>query len=203
MATTDTKPEVKITIEQVKALRDRTGISIMQCRKALEETGGDMEKAVIILKKKGAEAAGKKADRTFGAGYVQSYVHGGRVGVLVELACETDFVSGNKEFQDLARDIAMQVAATNPEFIRKDDITDAAKATTSEAFAKEVEGKPEEMKAKILEGKVNSYFSDKILMEQPFIKNGDVTVGGLVENAIQKFGEKIAVTRFVRYTLLG
>ncbi len=193
----------KISIELVKELRDRTGISIMQCRKALEETGGDLEKAVIILKKKGAEAAGKKADRTFGAGYVQSYVHSGRVGVLVELACETDFVSGNNDFQALAHDIAMQVAATNPEFIKKEDITDAVRAQAGEVFAKEVEGKPEAMKAKILEGKINAYFADKILMEQPFIKNGDMTVANLLENAVQKFGEKIAVTRFVRYTLLG
>ncbi len=195
---------VTITTEQVKKLRELTGISVMQCRKALEEAGGDIEKAIILLRKKGAEAAGKKADRAFGAGVVQAYIHaGGRVGVMLELASETDFVSGNKEFQALAYDIAMHIAASNPEFTRMSDVSEEAKNKAKEAFLKEVEGKPEDMKAMILDGKVKAYFADKILMEQPFIKNGDMTISNLLENAIQKFGEKIEITRFTRYSLLG
>lgn len=187
-------------MEQVKELRDQTGVSIMQCRKALEEAGGDMQKALIILRKKGGEAAGKKADRTLGAGTVQAYLHGnGSIGSLVVLSSETDFVSGNEEFKKLAYEIAMQVAATNPEFLKKEDITAEAKKLAEDAFAKEVEGKPEAMKAKILEGKVNAYFSDKILLEQSFIKNPDLKIGNLIEAAIQKFGEKIEITKFVRF----
>ncbi len=192
-----------ISIEQVKELRDLTGVSIMLCRKALEEAGGDKEKALIILRKKGADAVSKKADRTFGAGTIASYVHGGRVGVILELASETDFVSGNKEFQVLAYDIAMHIAASNPEFIKKEDVTEEARKLAEDTFAKEVEGKPEAMKAKILEGKVAAYFADKILMEQPFIKNPDLTIANLIQNAVQKFGEKIEITRFVRYSVLG
>lgn len=173
----------------------------MQCRKALEEAGGDMAKALIILRKKGGEAALKKADRTLGAGTIQSYVHGaGSVGAMVLLSSETDFVSGNEEFKKLAYEIAMQVAASSPEFIKKEDVTSEAKKTAEEVFAKEVEGKPENMKAKILEGKVNAYFQDKILMEQPFIKNPDLKISNLVEAAIQKFGEKIEISKIIRFS---
>jgi elongation factor Ts len=155
-----------ITTEQIKELRDKTGISVMQCKKALEEAGGDIEKALIILRKKSGEIASKKSDRTFGAGTIASYVHtNGNVGVLVELVCETDFVSGNDEFKALARDIAMQVAATSPEYGTVAAIPEAAKATASEVFQKEVEGKPEAMKAQILEGKLKAYFKDKVLLD--------------------------------------
>lgn len=190
-----------ITTEQVKALRDRTGLSIMQCKKALEETGGDMEKAIIILQKKSGAAADKKADRTLGAGAVQSYIHGtGSVGAIVELSCETDFVAKNEEFKTLARDLAMQVAATDPQFLKLEDVDDAARAKATEVFINEVEGKPEEMKAKILQGKLDSYFGDYTLMEQPFIKNGDMKVKDLISGAVQKFGERIEVRRFVRFS---
>ncbi len=193
-----------ITTEQIKELRDLTGISIMQVRKALEEANGDKEKALIILRKKGGDVAGKKADRTFGAGTVASYVHSnGGVASMVELLSETDFVSGNEEFKKLAYDIAMQIAATNPEFLKKDDITPESKAKAEEVFAVEVKDKPEAMKAKILEGKINAYFADKILLEQPFIKNPDLTIANLLENAIQKFGEKIAIGRFARFSVLN
>jgi elongation factor Ts len=189
-----------ITTEQIKELRDKTGISVMQCKKALEEAGGDMEKALILLQKKGAEIAAKKGDRTLGAGTIAVYIHGnGAIGAMVELACETDFVSNNEEFKSLARDIAMQVSATKPEFLKREDISDEARTRASEVFAKEVEGKPEEMKAKILEGKINAYFEDKILLEQPFIKNGDLTIASLISNAVQKFGEKTEIIRFVRF----
>jgi elongation factor Ts len=192
-----------ITTEQIKELRDKTGISVMQCKKALEESGGDSEKALIILRKKGAESAAKKGDRTLGAGVIASYIHGaGSVGAMVELACETDFVSKNQEFKDLAYAIAMQVAATNPEFTSTSQIDENSKAKASEVFAEEVKGKPEELKAKILEGKLASYFKDRVLLEQTFIKNPDQTVNELINAAIQKFGEKVEVVRYVRYGLL-
>lgn len=191
-----------ITTEQIKELRDKTGISVMQCKKALEEAGGDMEKAIIILRKAGAASAAKKSDRSLGAGVIAAYIHGnGSVGVMLELGCETDFVSGNAEFKAVAYDIAMHIAAQNPEFISMDQIDEAAKAKAAEVFAKEVEGKPEDMKAKILEGKLDAYFKERVLMEQPFIKNPDITVGDLVNGAIQKFGEKTQIVRFTRYAI--
>ena len=160
-----------ITTEQVKELRDKTGVSIMQCKKALEDAGGDMEKALVLLKKKGAEIASKKGDRSLGAGVVASYVHAsGNQGAMVELWCETDFVAKNEEFKALARDIAMQVTATNPEFLSIEDLG----AT------------PED--------------KDRVLLEQPFIKDGDITVGQMISNAVQKFGEKIEVGKFARFS---
>jgi elongation factor Ts len=192
-----------ITTEQVKELRDSTGISVMQCKKALEEAGGDMEKAKVILRKKSGEIAAKKGDRTFKAGTVQSYAHStGRVATIVELLCETDFVSGNEEFKALARDIAMHVTATNPKFLKKEDITEEARNTAKEVFMKEVEGKPKEMQDKILEGKLATYFGEMVLLNQPFIKNSEVTIEGLILAAVQKFGEKIEVGRFVRFAVL-
>ncbi len=191
-----------ISTEQIKELRDETGISIMQCRKALEEAGGDKAKALVLLRKKGSDIAAKKSDRTLGAGIIASYIHGtGKVGAMVELSCETDFVAKNEEFKQLAYDIAMHVAATNPQFLKKEEISEAAKKTALEVFEKEVQDKPEAMRPKILEGKLNAYFKDKILLEQSFIKNPDVTISGLVEAAIQKFGEKTVVSRFVRFEI--
>lgn len=191
-----------ITTEQIKQLRDVTGISVMQCKKALEEAGGDMEKAIIVLKKKSKDIATKKSDRTLGAGVVASYVHStGTTGAMVILSCETDFVAKNEEFKTLARDIAMHVTASNPEFLKKEDISEEAKNNAKEVFAKEVEGKPENMKEKILEGKINAYFADKILLEQPFIKNPETTIAGLITSAIQKFGEKTEIIKFVRFSI--
>ncbi|MEI6528189.1 MAG: elongation factor Ts [bacterium] len=188
-----------ISTETIKELRDATGLSIMQCKKALEEANGDMQKATIILQKKGASVAAKKADRTLGAGKVASYAHStGNVASLVELMCETDFVAKNEEFQKLAYDIAMQVAATNPAFLKMEDIAEDTKNQAKEVFEKELAGKPEEMKAKIMEGKINSYFKDKVLLEQEYIKNPELTVRGLIEGYVQKFGERIEVGRFVR-----
>ncbi len=193
-----------ISTEQVKELRDKTGVSIMQCKKALEDAGGDMEKALVLLKKKGAEIAEKKGDRTLAAGAIGAYVHAsGNIGGMVELWCETDFVAKNEDFKALARDIAMQVVAANPKFLRAEDITAEERAKATEVFAKEVEGKPENMKAQILEGKINAYFKDMVLMEQPFIKNGDLTVGQMISNAVQKFGEKTEIGRFARFSTTG
>ena len=190
-----------ITTDQVKELRDRTGISIMQCKKALEEASGDMEKALVLLKKKGAEIADKKSDRSLGAGVVASYIHStGSVGAMVELWCETDFVAKNEEFKALAREIAMQIAATNPSFVSSDEINEEERTRAKVVFAKEVEGKPENLKANILEGKIASYFKDKVLMEQEYIKNPSVTIAGLLSEAVQKFGEKTQIGKFARFS---
>ncbi|MDD5165319.1 MAG: elongation factor Ts [Candidatus Pacebacteria bacterium] len=192
-----------ITTEQVKELRDMTGISVMQCKKALEEAGGDKEKAMVILRKKSGELAAKKGDRTFGAGVIQAYIHAnGSVGAMVELNCETDFVSNNEEFKTVARDIAMHVTATNPKFLKKEDITEADMAAAKEVFANEVKDKPAAMQEKILAGKLDTYFAEMVLLNQPFIKNPDVTIQGLIDAAMQKFGEKVAVGRFKRFKVL-
>ena len=189
-----------ITSDQIKELRESTGVSVMQCKKALEEAGGDMAKALVILKKKGAEASAKKSDRTLNATQIAAYIHAtGTTGVMIELACETDFVARNPEFKQLAYDIAMHIAASKPEFVKKEEITADARAVAESVFAKEVEGKPAEMKAKILEGKLSAYFSERVLLDQPFIKNPELTIAGLISQAVQKFGEKIEVVRFVRY----
>ena len=189
-----------ITTELIKELRDNTGLSIMQCKKALEEAQGDIGKATILLQKKGAGIAAKKADRTLGAGRVAAYVHSnGNIGSMVELLCETDFVSNNEEFGVLAYNIAMHVAATNPTYLKMSDIPEATKKEAEEVFAKEVVGKPEDMKAKILEGKLNSFFKEKVLLEQEYIKNPEVTVNSLIESFIQKFGERTEIGRFSRF----
>lgn len=193
----------EITTEQVKALRDATGISVMQCKKALEEAGGDMEKALIILRKKGGDIAAKKSDRTLGAGVIAAYIHNtGTVGAMVELSCETDFVAKNEEFKTLARDIAMHVVASSPAYLKAEDVAEADKAKAREVFAKEVEGKPAAIQDKIMQGKLSSYFGEKTLLDQPFIKNPELTVSGLIQSGIQKFGEKIEIARFARFNVL-
>jgi elongation factor Ts len=191
-----------VTMEQIKSLRESTGLSVMQVKKALEEAKGDSVKALEILKKKSKDIAAKKGDRTFGAGAIATYVHGkGAVGAMVELVSETDFVSNNDEFQKLAKEIAMHVAAANPEFNRLEDVTDEMKEKAKELFIKDLEGKPKELHDKILEGKLGSYFKERVLSEQPFIKNPDITIGGMLEEAIHKFGEKIQVSRFSRFSV--
>jgi elongation factor Ts len=160
-----------ITTELVKQLRDKTGISVMQCKKALEEVSGDIEKAIALLAKKSVDIAGKKGDRTLGSGVVSSYIHAtGNVGTMVELLCETDFVAKNEEFKQLARDIAMHATATNPRFLKGD-----------EAGAEDD--------------------SESVLLNQSFIKNPEVTITNLIQSAIQKFGEKIEISRFVRFSI--
>ncbi len=197
------KASPAISTELIKELRDQTGVSIMQCKKALEEAGGDMAKALVILRKSSSGASAKKADRAFKAGTIQSYIHAnGNVAAMVELDCESDFVSDNADFKALARDIAMHVTATNPKFICKEDVTPADTKAAREVFEAEVKGKPEAVRAKILEGKLSAYFAEMVLMDQPFIKNPEVTIQGLIDAAVQKFGEKTAVGRFVRFKIL-
>lgn len=193
---------MEITSTQIKALRDQTGISVMQCKRALEEAEGDAEKALIILKKKRSEAADKKADRELGAGAVGVYVHNtNEVAAMVHLASETDFVSKNEEFVALAREIAMHVAAMNPKYISRDEVSEHALEKAKEVFAEEVKDKPAEMQEKIMEGKLASYFKDQILLEQPFVKNADTTVGEMVTGAVQKFGENIIVVAISRLSV--
>ena len=189
-------------MELVKELREKTGISIMQCKKALEDAKGDMNKAMVYLQKRGAETAAKKADRILKSSRIVSYVHGiGSVGVLVELSSESDFVSKHEDFQKLAYDIAMQIAATNPAYIKKDDVSLEERTKVLDAFSDEVKDKPEAMREKILAGKLDAFFKERILIEQDFIKDPSITVNTLIQNAIQKFGEKIEVARFVRFSV--
>lgn len=193
-----------ITIEQVKELRDMTGISVMQCKKALEEAGGDKEKALFLLRKKSGDIAAKKSDRVLGAGVIEAYLHHGHtLGTLVELSCETDFVARNEEFGALARDIAMHISAMNPEYVGEEEVTEEARANVKNMFQKEVSesGKPAGLQAKIMEGKLATYFAEKTLLLQPFVKNSDMTIKQLIDGGIQKFGEKIMVTRFVRFSV--
>lgn len=165
-----------ISAELVKELRDRTGISIMQCRKALEEAGGDMEKAVAVLQSKSGESASKKSDRTLGSGTVASYIHStGSMGTLVELLCETDFVAKNEEFIKLAKDIAMHAAATRPQYVKAEEI-------------------PEDLKA--AEG-----VAESVLLDQQFIKDPEVTIRGLIERATQKFGERMELSRIAIFSV--
>jgi len=195
-----------ITTDDIKKLRDETGVSVMQCKKALEEAEGDMDKARIIMRKQSSKAASKKADRELGAGVVRSYIHSDNsIGVLIELNCETDFVAQNEEFTNLANDIAMHIAAMNPAYVRPDEVTDAEREKVTAIMQGEVAemDKPEDIKEKIVAGKVDDYFGEKVLLEQSFVKNPDLTIGKLVEEAIQKIGEKIEIARFVRYTVLG
>ncbi len=193
---------MNITSDQIKALREKTGISVMQCKKALEEAEGDEAKAMIILKKKGAEQAAKKADREFGAGIVEAYIHSnGLVGSIIELGSETDFVSNNAEFKTLAKDIAMQVTATAPEFLRQTDIDETTAEKAKELFSKEIVDKPAEMQEKILQGKMDSYFKDQVLLNQDFIKNPEMTIQMMLDTAMQKFGERIEIIRFKRFEI--
>jgi elongation factor Ts len=193
---------MEITAAQLKELRDATGVSVMQCKKALEEAGGDMDKARIILQKKGGETAAKKSDRELGAGTIGAYVHStNEVAALVHLACETDFVSKNEEFVALARDIAMQVAAQSPKYVYRNEVTEDALVKAKEVFQKEVADKPADMQEKILEGKLNAYFKDMILTEQAFIKDPEKTITDLINNAIQKFGENISIAEVSRISV--
>jgi len=188
-----------ITTDAIKSLRDETGVSIMQCKKALEEAGGDAEKAKVILRKQSVAIARKKSDRELGAGIVAAYTHaGGSVVGAVILACETDFVSKNEEFGELAYDIAMHVAAMAPQFRSRDDVKEEDIKAAREVFEKETASVPEVARAKAVEGKLNSYLSEKVLLEQLFVKDSNITIRGLIESATQKFGEKIEITRFER-----
>ena len=191
-----------ITPQMVKELRERTQAGMMDCKRALEETGGDMEKAVDYLRQKGLAAAAKKAGRLAADGLVDAYIHpGGRVGVLVEVNCETDFVAKTEDFQELVRDIAMHIAAMRPEYVRREDIPAEVIEHEKRILASRAqeEGKPEHIIEKIVSGRLEKFYSEVCLLEQPFVKDPAKTVGQLVQEAIAKLGENIQVRRFARF----
>jgi elongation factor Ts len=194
-----------ISAKQVKALRDTTGAGMMDCKKALKENNGDMEKAVEWLRQKGITSAAKKEGRVAAEGLVHSYIHvGGRIGVLVEVNCETDFVARREEFKALAQDIAMQIAACpNVEYVKVEDIPSelVEKEKQIEMGRDDLAKKPENIRAKIVEGRIEKRVKELSLLDQPFIKNQDITVEELVKQAIAKLGENIQVRRFTRYIL--
>jgi elongation factor Ts len=192
---------MEITTEIIKQLRELTGVSVMQCKKALEEANGDLAQAEVILKKRSAEAAAKKAERTLKAGTLGVYTHEGAIGALVVLSCESDFVAKNPEFEALARTIAMQITATDPTYITSDEIPEETKQAAIAVFEKDIVGKPEEMQAKILEGKLASYFQEQVLLDQPCIKDETKKVRDLLNEATQKFGERIEISRFARLSV--
>ena len=194
---------MEISIDIVKELREKTGLSVMQCRKALEEAGGDVDKAEVILRKRSSEAADKKSDREIGAGAVGMYLHDKAIDALVLLSSETDFVSKNPEFEALARELAMQVAATNPQYLTSDEIDQAAKDAAMAVFQEEVKDKPAEMQEKILAGKMESYFRDSVLLNQSYIKDEGKTIKQLIDEASQKFGERVEISKFARFSARG
>jgi elongation factor Ts len=192
----------EVTAAMVKQLRDKTGAGMMDCRNALHEAKGDFEQAELILRKKGQASAAKKASRTTRQGLVGAYIHtGGQLGVLVEVNCESDFVARTPEFQELVHDIAMQVAAADPRFLRKEDVTPEVLNREKEIAAERArqEGKPEKVIERIVEGRLAKFYEEVCLYEQPFIKDNSMTIDQLVKSKIAKLQENIAIARFVRY----
>ncbi len=191
-----------IAAEQVKALRDQTGAGMMECKKALVEADGDFQKAVTLLRERGLAAAAKRADRETREGIIGQYIHaGGRLGVLLEVDCETDFVAGTDQFQELVRDLAMQIAASNPSFVRREDVGQKEIEKEEEIYRKQAlaAGKPEKVVERIVEGKLNKYYSEVCLYEQPFIKDSEITVEELIKSRIAIVKENISVKRFARF----
>ncbi len=195
---------MSISAQTVADLRKSTGVGIVDCKKALEECAGDLEKSTEYLRKQGSMKANKKADRSTGEGVIGSYIHaGGRVGVLVEVNCETDFVARTDEFQDLVKDIAMHIAAANPLYVSIDEVPKDIVEKEKEIYREQLkkEGKPDEIVEKILIGKVQKYYEDVCLLEQPFIKEEKKKIKELIQEKIAKIGENIVIKRFARYSL--
>ncbi|ADQ06660.1 translation elongation factor Ts [Caldicellulosiruptor kronotskyensis 2002] len=191
-----------ITAEMVKELREKTGAGMMDCKKALEDAGGDMDKAIELLRERGLAKAAKKASRVAAEGIVESYIHGnGRIGVLVEINCETDFVARNEEFRQFAKDIAMQIAAANPKYVSREevplDVIEKEKAILRQQALNE--GKPENVVDRIVEGRLEKFFEEVCLLEQPWIKNPDMKIKDLLTEKIAKIGENIVIRRFARF----
>lgn len=190
-----------ITASMVKELREKTGAGMMDCKKALEDANGNIEKAVEILREKGLAKAAKKSGRIAAEGLVDSYIHGGRIGVLVEVNSETDFVAKNDEFKQFVRDIAMQVAAANPQYIRREEVSAESIQKEKEILRAQAlnEGKPEKIVDKMVEGRIEKYFKEVCLLEQPFIRDPEITIQELLNEKIAKIGENINIRRFVRF----
>ena len=195
---------MEITAAQVKKLRDLTGAGMMECKAALAEAKGDIEEATTILRKRGLAQATKKAGRTTNEGLIGSYIHmGGKIGVLVEINCESDFVARTDDFQNLAREIAMHIAAASPQYVRREDVPGDVLERERGIYRAQMEGqnKPPNVVDKIVEGKLNSFYEQVCLLDQPSIRDPKVTIGQLVQQSIAKLGENIAVPRFVRFKL--
>lgn len=191
-----------ISAQQVSALREKTGAGLLDCKKALTESSGDLDQAETILRKKGVASAAKKAGRTANEGLIESYIHfGGKVGVLIEVNCETDFVAKTDEFKTLCRDLCLQVAATSPLYVSREQVSEADLTKEREIAASQAAGKPPAAIQKIVEGKLEKYYSTVCLLDQPFVKGSEQTVKDLITSKIAKLGENIVVRRFVRYQL--
>jgi len=194
----------EISPKLVMELRQRTGVGMMECKKALAETNGDIELAIETLRKRGAAKAASKAERAASQGLVESYIHpGGGVGVLVEVNCETDFVARTDDFAALVRNVAMHIAAMNPVAVRREEVSPELAAAERAIFVEQVraEGKPEAIIEKIVDGKVNKWYSEIVLLEQPYVKDDKKTVGDLIQEAIAKMGENIQIRRFAKFRL--
>jgi elongation factor Ts len=192
----------EISAALVKQLRERTGAGMMECKSALNEAKGDLAEAEVVLRKRGIASAGKKASRSTKQGTIGTYVHAGaQLGVMVEVNCESDFVARTEDFQELVRDIAMHIAATDPQFIRKEDVTPAALEKEKEIqLARAInEGKPANIAAKIVEGRMSKFYEEVCLYEQPFVKDNATTIDQLIKTKIAKLGENISVSRFARF----
>ncbi len=192
-----------ISAELVKQLRERTGVGFMECKSALAEANGDLDAAVIVLRKKGLSASAKKAGRETKEGLIGTYVHGGKIGVMVEVNCESDFVARNSGFQTLVHDIAMHIAASDPKFVRKEDVTEDVLSREREIYKEQARatGKPDNVLDKIVEGRMSKFYAEACLYEQPFVKEPSISVKDHIAAHVQKMGENIQVRRFVRYRL--
>lgn len=192
---------MSISAAQVKELRERTGAGMLDCRNALVETNGDIDKAIALLREKGLSQAAKKSGRIAAEGLVDSYIHGGRIGVLIEVNSETDFVAKTDEFKDFVRDMAMQVAAANPKYVSKEDVPEEEVEKEKEILMHQVinEGKPEHVASKIVEGRLGKFYEQICLLEQPFIRDSNVKVKDLLNEKIAKIGENLRIRRFVRF----
>jgi elongation factor Ts len=191
-----------ITATQVNDLRAQTGAGLMDCKRALVETNGNVEEAITILRKKGAASAAKKADRLAKEGVVDSYIHlGGKVGVLIEVNCETDFVARNEDFRNFVKDLSLHIAAVNPTYVSRDQVPEEEIAKERDIAAAQVQGKPPAAVQKIVEGKLEKYFATVALLDQPFVKVPEKSVKEIITETIAKTGENIQVRRFVRYQL--
>lgn len=192
---------MNITAAMVKELREKTGAGMMDCKRALIEAEGNMDRAVEVLREKGLAAVAKKAGRIAAEGLVEAYIHGGRIGVLVEVNSETDFVAKNQGFKDFVKDIALQIAASNPQYVSREQIEQEVIDKEKEILRRQAlnEGKPEKIVDKMVEGRIDKFFKEICLLEQPFIKNPEISVGDLLIEMISKIGENISIRRFTRY----
>ncbi|NOZ64374.1 MAG: translation elongation factor Ts [Caldiserica bacterium] len=193
---------MKSDVQKVKELREKTGAGVLECKKALEEANGDIEKAVEVLRKKGMDIARKKSQRSTREGLIASYIHfGGKIGVLVEVNCETDFVARTEEFKELVKNITMQIAASSPRYVSREEIPQEIIEKEKQIYLSQFANRPPQVQEKIAQGKLEKFFSEVCLMEQPFIRDSGLTVKEYVESVIGKLGENIRVKRFIRYQL--